>query len=127
MDVDLRFESIVNFLSSCEDQYGLDLNELNLNIRENLKNYKTFFELLDFYYGYNDLKISIVANNSNTPFEIMLNVFNQYEISTYTNYGISLNLDHMTSNPWYSNDVFKSIDKFVLNGFSEMDSKYLVR
>lgn len=126
-DPGVKFENIVNFLSTSEDSYNLDLFELNIDLSENSKGYKIFFELLDFYYEYDNLKLNVVTSDKDTPFDVAFNIFNQYEINNFHNFGISFNLD-LTNKPiWLSDNIFKSISKYVKNGFSLTDEKYYVR
>jgi hypothetical protein len=127
IDSTVKFENIVNFLSLCEDSYDLELLELNIDLVDNTKQYKVFFELLDFYYGYSNFNLNIITGDRNTPFEMMFNIFNQYEINTFHNFGLSICSDDLDKSIWYNENVFKSIDMYVRNSFSINDEKYYLK
>ena len=127
LDNTITFESIVNFLSSCEDLHSLDLLELNIDINGISNGNKLFFELLDFYYGYDNLKMNIVSDLDSTPFEIVHNVFYNYEINNFHNFGLSLNIDSLNDTPWFDSTVLRTIVGYINNGFSVSDEKYYLR
>lgn len=125
-DQTVSFEEIVNFLSVSEDEYGLDLIEFNINI-DSPRGNKLFFELLDFYCGYGTLKMNIISDSDNTPFELIHNVFNFYEINNFINFGLSLNLDKFHPEIWFDNAVLKTINKYLCNGYSVLNERYYLK
>lgn len=118
------FEEIVNIISSYEDVHFATLKSVNLLIENNKDFRKKIFELFDFYANYG-LQINIIANNNITPFEIIHDIFCYNEVTSFTEYGICLDMSSL-NRLWFDNSILKTIKQYINCGFDNKGNVYII-